>query len=149
MGKEIEHKYLVKDDGYVGMSIVAHHIRQGYLSRVPERTVRVRTYDDKGFITVKGKNQGDTRLEFEYEVSLRDAEEMLSLCEPPVIDKVRYIVPYAGFTWEVDKFDSKTGLVTAEIELPESGIQYELPPFIGENVTGDPRYYNSNLSALL
>lgn len=149
MGKEIEHKYLVKDDGYVGMSIVAHHIRQGYLSRVPERTVRVRTYDDKGFITVKGKNQGDTRLEFEYEVPLRDAEEMLSLCEPPVIDKVRYIVPYAGFTWEVDKFESKAGLVTAEIELPESGIQYELPPFIGENVTGDPRYYNSNLSALL
>lgn len=149
MGKEIEHKYLVKDDGYVGMSIVAHHIRQGYLSRVPERTVRVRTYDDKGFITVKGKNQGDTRLEFEYEVPLRDAEEMLSLCEPPVIDKVRYIVPYAGFTWEVDQFESKTGLVTAEIELPESGIHYELPPFIGENVTGDPRYYNSNLSALL
>lgn len=149
MGKEIEHKYLVKDDGYVGMSIVAHHIRQGYLSRVPERTVRVRTYDDKGFITVKGKNQGDTRLEFEYEVPLRDAKEMLSLCEPPVIDKVRYIVPYAGFTWEVDQFESKTGLVTAEIELPESGIQYELPPFVGDNVTGDPRYYNSNLSALL
>ena len=74
---------------------------------------------------------------------------MLSLCEPPVIDKVRYIVPYAGFTWEVDKFESKTGLVTAEIELPESGIQYELPPFVGDNVTGDPRYYNSNLSALL
>ena len=136
MAKEIEHKYLVKNDGYVGMSMASHHIRQGYLSRVPERVVRVRTYDDKGFITVKGKNQGDT-------------EAMLSLCEPPVIDKVRYIVPYAGFTWEVDKFESKTGLVTAEIELPESGIQYELPPFVGDNVTGDPRYYNSNLSALL
>ncbi len=149
MAKEIEHKYLVKNDGYVGMSMASHHIRQGYLSRVPERVVRVRTYDDKGFITVKGKNQGDTRLEFEYEVPLCEAEEMLSLCEPPVIDKVRYIVPYAGFIWEVDKFESKSNLVTAEIELPESDMRYGLPPFVGENVTGDPKYYNSNIAALL
>lgn len=149
MGKEIEHKYLVKNDGYVAMSVAEHHIRQGYLSRVPERTVRVRTYDNKGYITVKGKNMGDTRFEFEYEVPLCDAEEMLSLCEPPIINKVRYIVPYAGFTWEVDKFESNTGLVTAEIELPDSNTKYSLPPFVGDNVTGNPIYCNSNLSTLL
>ena len=145
MSKEIEHKYLIINDGYVAMSISSHHIRQGYLSRDPDRTVCVRIYDDKGYLTVKGRNSGDIRLEFEYEVPITDAEEMLALCPPPVIDKTRYIVPFGGFTWEVDIFEHPVKMETAEIELPASDTVYELPPFVGQNVTGDPHYYNSNL----
>ena len=145
MSTEIEHKYLIINDEYVAMSVSSHHIRQGYLSRNPERTVRVRIYDDKGYLTVKGKNRGDTRLEFEYEVPIADAEGMLALCPSPVIDKTRYIVPFGGFTWEVDCFELPVKMVTAEIELPASNAKYQLPPFVGKNVTGDPHYYNSNL----
>lgn len=147
MGLEIEQKYLVKNDSYRGMSTSVREIRQGYLSRVPERTVRVRTVDDKGFITVKGLTRGLVRLEYEYEIPVTDARELLTLCEPPVIEKRRYIVDYAGKKWEVDEFMGHLSpLVVAEIELNSEDEQYETPPFIGKNVTGDPRYYNSNLS---
>lgn len=147
MGVEIEHKYLVRDDSYREMASSSEDICQGYLCRVPERTVRVRTRGERGYITVKGKNRGDSRLEFEYEIPYCDAKEMLSLCEPPLLDKTRYLVEFDGHTWEVDEFHGKLqGLVTAEIELPASETDYTLPPFIGENVTGDSRYYNSNLS---
>lgn len=147
MGLEIEQKYLVKNDSYRGMSASVREIRQGYLSRVPERTVRVRTVDDKGFITVKGLTRGLVRLEYEYEIPVTDARELLTLCEPPVIEKRRYIVDYAGKKWEVDEFMGHLSpLVVAEIELNSEDESYEIPPFIGKNVTGDPRYYNSNLS---
>ena len=147
MGLEIEQKYLVKNDSYRGMSTSVREIRQGYLSRVPERIVRVRTVDDKGFITVKGLTRGLVRLEYEYEIPVTDARELLTLCEPPVIEKRRYIVDYAGKKWEVDEFMGHLSpLVVAEIELNSEDEQYEIPPFIGKNVTGDPRYYNSNLS---
>lgn len=146
MGLEIEHKYLVKNDNYKGMATATYRIRQGYLNRDPERTVRVRTKGEKGYLTVKGKTRGATRLEFEYEIPVEDAEMMLGLCESPVLDKVRYIVPYKGHTWEVDEFlGDREGLVTAEIELPSEEERYDIPDFIGKNVTGDPRYYNSNL----
>lgn len=146
MGLEIEHKYLVVNDGYRGMASYSSHIRQGYLSRVPGRTVRVRTRDLRGYITVKGITVGDVRREYEYEIPYEDACELLGLCEGKVIDKIRYVVPYEGKVWEVDEFHgANEGLVTAEIELPSSGCEYKRPPFVGENVTGNPAYYNSNL----
>lgn len=146
MSIEIEHKYLVTDESYKRMAFKALDIRQGYLSRVPERTVRVRTKGEKGYLTVKGKNEGDSRLEFEYEVPLADAVEMLGLCEKGILEKTRWFVDYEGLTWEIDEYHgAKEGLTVAEVEIPQSGMEYHKPPFIGKNVTGDPAYYNSNL----
>lgn len=146
MAIEIEHKYLVKNDNYKEISTASFHIMQGYLSREPERTVRVRIKDDKGFLTIKGKNKGASRAEFEYEIPLEDALSMLDMCLPPILEKVRYIVPFDGHIWEVDEFfGDRSGLVTAEIELKSDDEDYGHPDFIGENVTGDSRYYNSNL----
>lgn len=147
MAKEIEHKYLVSNDSYKKMASSVKKIRQGYLSRDPERVVRVRTVDDAAFLTVKGINHGDTRLEFEYEIPYSDALEMLSMCEGRVIEKKRYLVEYCGNLWEVDEFGGELSpLATAEIELSSSDQTYELPEFAGENVTGNPAYYNSALS---
>ncbi|MBD5309156.1 MAG: CYTH domain-containing protein [Bacteroides sp.] len=146
MAFEIEHKYLVKDTSYRDMAAEIILILQGYIDRTPERTVRIRIIDDKGFITVKGKTIGDTRLEFEYEIPLEDARQMMNLCLPGIIEKRRYVVPFEGFVWEVDEFaGTRKGLVLAEIELPDSSTPYTLPSFIGENVTGRPEFYNSNL----
>jgi adenylate cyclase len=146
MALEIEHKYLVVNDRYKDVAFKCVTINQGYLNRQPERTVRVRTVDDRGFLTVKGKNKGDVRLEFEYEIPYADAVSLLKLCEPGIVEKKRYYVDYKGLTWEIDEFHGqREGLVVAEVEIPESGFEYEKPSFIGKNVTGDPRYYNSNL----
>lgn len=146
MALEIEHKYLVVNDRYKDIAFRCVDIRQGYLNRLPERTIRVRTVDDRGFLTVKGKNKGDVRLEFEYEIPYADAVSLLKLCEPGIVEKNRYYVDYKGLTWEIDEFHGqREGLVVAEVEIPESGFEYEKPSFIGKNVTGDPRYYNSNL----
>lgn len=143
---EIEHKYLVKDGSYRRMAVAEHTIMQGYLSRTPEATVRVRVRDDEGFLTVKGRNEGDTRIEYEYPIPLSDARAMLSLCRGNIIQKTRYIVPYGGYTWEVDAFHGlREGLVVAEIELVTSHHEYPLPPFAGREVTGEAAYYNSNL----
>lgn len=146
MAIEIEHKYLVRDESYKAMACRHVHIAQGYLSRVPERTVRVRVKGERGYLTVKGKNRGDARLEFEYEIPLDDARAMLGLCKSPIIEKTRWFVEFEGHTWEVDEFHGALApLVTAEIELDHSAHDYPLPPFIGQEVTGDPAYYNSNL----
>ena len=146
MAFEIEHKYLVNDDSYKKMAVKKVEIRQGYLSRLPERTVRVRTRDKQGFLTVKGKNHGDTRLEFEYEIPYEDACEMLALCEPGMIEKTRWLVKFDGLVWEVDEYHgAREGLTVAEVEIPKSGLHYSIPPLAGRNVTGDPAYYNSNL----
>lgn len=146
MALEIEHKYLVTNDSFKNYTKETVYIKQGYLSRVPERTVRVRIINDKGYITIKGKNKGDVRLEFEYEIPLSDALELLKLAEGRVIEKRRYIVKWENKTWEIDEFyGDREGLTIAEIELSSSDEKYTLPPFVGENVTGDPRYYNSNL----
>ena len=146
MAIEIEHKYLVTDDSYKKMAKKILNIRQGYLNRSPDRTVRVRTVNDKGFLTVKGRNTGDHRLEFEYEVPYKEACQMLELAEPGIVEKTRYLVDYRSLTWEVDEFHgSLSGVVVAEVELPEKGWTYKKPPFIGTDITGDPRYYNSNL----
>lgn len=147
MGKEIEHKYLVTDDSFKKMSIEQHHISQGYLSRDKERTVRIRIIDNEARLTIKGKNNGDTRSEYEYSIPVCDADEMLNdLCVQPVIIKTRHIINYNGNKWEVDEFGGKLqGLILAEIEIPYSEYKYDIPPFIGKNVTMDSRYYNSNL----
>ncbi len=149
MGMEIEHKFLVKDNSYKDAASKKSEIKQGFLSRARERTVRVRVRDDKGYITVKGIGSGAAHPEFEYEIPLDDALQMLSLCEPPVIEKTRYIVMHAGNMWEVDEFHSgQEGLVIAELEVPSEEYRFPLPPFIGREVTGDPRYYNSQLGVL-
>lgn len=146
MALEIEKKYLVVNEGYKSMARDIIEIKQGYLSRVPERTVRVRLWNNRGFITVKGKNSGAVRKEFEFEIPYSDALEMLELADGSVIEKTRYIVPYNGDTWEIDEFHGRReGLKLAEIEIPATDYKFDLPPFIGEDVTGNPEYYNSNL----
>jgi len=146
MAKEIERKYLVKDDRYKSMSQSHSIIRQGYLSRRPEATVRVRIRDGRGYLTVKGLTRGATRDEWEYPVPVADAEAMLEVCEGTVIDKTRWLVEYRGHVWEVDEFrNPHPGLVVAEVELRDAGESVTLPPFVGDEVTGNPAYYNSNL----
>lgn len=147
MAKEIERKFLVTDMSFVGMATECVEIVQGYLSRKIDATVRVRTYGDRGKLTVKGATRGAVRNEWEYDVPVADAMEMLANCaEGNVIRKTRYIVPFGSFVWEVDCFQGNhDGLIVAEIELPDENINFELPPFVGQEVTGNPAYYNSNL----
>lgn len=146
MAKEIEHKYVVINDSYREMSYQKQHIVQGYLCRDVQRTIRLRRKGEKAYLTIKGKNIGDTRLEFEYEIGISDFEAMLEMCDGRIIDKTRYLVEFEGYRWEVDEFHKELdGLTVAEIELSESHHDYPLPPFVGEDVTGNPAYYNSNL----
>lgn len=146
MALEIERKYLVADDGYKALASSSHKICQGYLSRVPERTVRIRTLDTGGFITIKGLTEGCVREEYEYQIPYEDALKLLDLCIPPIVEKIRYKVPYKGFTWEIDEFLAPGDSITlAELELPDADAKFEIPPFIGEEVTGNPAYYNSNI----
>lgn len=148
MAQEIERKFLVREEF---KSFATQHIRitQGYLSSVPERTVRIRTKGDKGYITIKGKNSasGLTRYEWEKEIPLKEAMELLKLCEPGIIDKTRYIIPCGKHIYEVDEFHGENeGLLIAEIELNTEEENYIKPSWIGEEVTGDLKYYNSMLS---
>lgn len=146
MGKEIERKYKVKDDSYKKLS-VGKLYRQGFLSTNPQRVVRVRVADNKGFLTVKSANIGAERSEFEYIIPLDEANEMLDkLCEKPIIEKYRYTIQFEDFTWVVDEFlGENEGLVLAEIELQYNSQAFKVPDWIGEEVTDDMRYYNSNL----
>ena len=148
MGKEIERKYLIKDDTW-RKDASGTTYRQGYLSTVKERTVRVRTIDDKGFLTIKGITIGATRREYEYEIPMADANEMLDeLCEKPIIEKARFKISHAGLTWEIDEFAGvNQGLIVAEVELESEDQNIDFPPWVGEEVSGDPRYFNSNLIA--
>ena len=146
MGVEIEKKFLLKGSEWKKLAEGTSY-RQGYLSSVKERTVRVRTINDKGFLTIKGVSVGATRLEYEYEIPFSEANELLDeLCEKPLIEKKRYKVDVSGNTWEIDDFFGENeGLVVAEIELESEEQQFEKPDWVGEEVTGDPRYFNSNL----
>lgn len=146
MGTEIERKFLVSDPSVVeGVSGTV--LRQGYLSRVAERTVRVRRAGDQAFVTVKGRNTGATRAEWEWEIPLEDAEGMLALCDGPIVDKTRHLIEFGDRTWEVDVFaGANAGLVMAEIEIESEDAEVALPPWVGREVTDDPRYYNSALS---
>ncbi len=148
MKQEIERKFLVTGN-FKPFAEQAFRIVQGYLSSDPERTVRVRIKGDKGFITVKGgKNQtGTTRFEWEKEISVTEAETLLKLCEPGVIDKIRYLVAVGGHTFEVDEFcGDNQGLIIAEIELSSEDEYFEKPSWVGDEVTGDLRYYNTMLA---
>ncbi len=148
MAQEIERKFRVTATTYRDLAKGTHY-RQGYLNSQKERVVRIRTIDDKGFITVKGITRGATRLEFEYEISVADANEMLNdLCEQPIIEKHRYKVAMGEHVWEIDEFHGENeGLTVAEVELESEDQEYPKPDWIGEEVTGDARYYNSNLIA--
>ena len=148
MAKEIERKFLVKGDAWRGLAKGTSY-RQGYLSTVKERIVRVRTVGEKGYLAVKGITVNATRLEYEYEIPAEDANEMLDvLCERPLIEKVRYKVGSGGLTWEIDEFEGDNkGLIVAEVELSDVAQAIELPNWAGDEVTGDPKYFNSNLIA--
>ena len=148
MAKEIERKFLVAGEDWRALARGTRY-RQGYLSTVKERTVRVRTIDDKGFLTIKGITVGATRSEYEYEIPAADADEMLDeLCEQPIIEKIRYEIPLAGVTWEVDEFlGVNDGLIVAEVELQSEDQSFPKPDWIGEEVTDDPKYFNANLIA--
>ena len=147
---EIERKYLVTSDCYKEMAVARYHIRQGYISREKTGTVRVRITDDKAYLTIKGKPAAGhlARYEWEKEIDVHDAEELMKLCQGTIIDKTRWIVPATeeGLKWEVDEFHGKhEGLVVAEIELEREDQSFEKPDFIGDEVTHDPRYYNANM----
>ncbi len=148
MATEIERKYLVVGDAWREPG-TGREFRQGYLSTVKERTVRVRVIGGRGFLTVKGITVNATRTEFEYEIPVDDARRMLSdMCEQPIIEKIRYEVEWAGATWEIDEFlGVNAGLVVAEVELEQADQEIEIPSWVGDEVTEDPRYFNSNLIA--
>ena len=150
MGTEIERKFLVKGDDWrrLGTPI---HIAQGYLGDSIERVVRVRTAGEAAYITVKGLNTGITRLEYEYSIPFKDANEMLErLCLKPLIVKTRWDVHHAGSLWQVDEYhEPRSDLVVAEIELASVEETFELPPWIGEEVSGNPAYYNHTMVAAL
>ena len=147
-GLEIERKFLVKKgDAYKSAAFSSSHIQQGYIP-AEGATVRVRTRDDKAYLTIKGKsvNGGMTRYEFEKEITMDEAQHLLQLCQGGVIDKRRYLVKSGRHIFEVDEFyGDNEGLVMAEIELPTVDCVFEKPPFIGEEVTNDTRYYNASL----
>jgi adenylate cyclase len=147
MPQEIERKFLVKGD-FKPFVTKQTRIVQGYLSSVPERTVRVRIKGEKGFLTVKGigSESGASRYEWEKEISLDEARDLLKICEPGVIDKIRYLVKAGEHTFEVDEFfGDNQGLIMAEVELSSEEEAFEKPAWLGEEVTGYTRYYNSML----
>ena len=148
MALEIERKFLVKDDSYKAMAYSASRIAQGYICSGRGRTVRVRIRDDKGYLTIKGPadSMGLGRYEWEKEIPMQEAQELMRLCEPGMIDKTRYLVKSGKHIFEVDEFYGENeGLTVAEVELESADESYEKPDFIGEEVTGDVRYYNSFL----
>jgi len=149
MPKEIERKFLLKNDNWKTQFTSRKIIKQGYLSTQKERTVRVRILGEKGFLTIKGKTVGMTRLEFEYEIPVQEANELLQLCEKPLIEKERFIVSMGKLKWEIDIFEGDNeGLKLAEVELENENQEMEIPEWVGEEVTFDSRYFNSNLVKL-
>lgn len=146
MGKEIERKFLLKNESWRAEDFTKIEIQQGYLNSDPRRVVRIRLKNRIGIITIKGKMEGITRIEYEYEIPYKDGVELLKLCEAPIIAKDRYLVLHHGKTWEIDIFKKENaGLKVAEIELNSEEEAFELPDWIGAEVTQDKRYLNSNL----
>ena len=151
MAKEIERKFLVTDRSYRDKARTHIEIAQGYLSTDPDATVRVRLSGDHAWLTVKSRNHGATRGEWEYQIPVSDAREMLTnCCGAHTIEKTRYIVDNPdGLCWEVDEFHGRhDGLIVAETELPAEDTPFSRPGFVGEEVTGNPAYYNSVLSGV-
>ena len=148
MAVEIERKFLVDPARWHPADARGVRYRQGYLSTDPERVVRVRTDGESGYLTVKGKTVGTVRPEFEYRIPIADAEFMLDrLCVRPLVEKVRFKEVVANRVWEIDVFEGdNAGLVVGEVELPAADATVELPPWVGAEVSSDPRYFNSNLA---
>ncbi|WP_242126608.1 CYTH domain-containing protein [Sphingobium sp. Sx8-8] len=148
MAVEIERKFLVVDDGWRRTADGGRVLRQAYVTHDPRASVRVRLSDDRAWLTLKSGRAGIVRDEFEYEISLADAEDMLDrLCTGPVIEKTRYRVPHGGRIWEVDVFAGRAnGLVLAEIELRAPDEAFDLPDWVGREVTADPRFRNSAIA---
>jgi adenylate cyclase len=147
MSVEIERKFLLTDDTWRDGS-PGRRILQGYLSQDPDRTVRIRISGENAWLAIKGRSVGITRVEFEYPIPLPDAETLLRLCLPSVIDKTRFLVPFGGHDWEIDVFHGENeGLVVAEVELADESVSPEIPLWIGAEVSSDPRYFNSSLAA--
>jgi len=145
VGVEIERKFLVQGDGWRAHGR-SSRLRQGYLCATQERSVRVRLDGRRGFLTIKGPARGAARAEFEYAIPARDALSLFALCEGPLIDKTRTRVRFGGLLWEIDEFhgDNK-GLIVAEVELSRAKQRVSLPPWVGAEVTDDPRYLNASL----
>lgn len=146
---EIERKFLVKNYSFKKEAFAKNHIAQGYLSSVPERTVRVRIKGEKGFLTIKGasNDSGLSRFEWEKEIPVSEAKSLLLLCEKGVIDKTRFEIKKGNHVFEVDEFyNDNEGLIVAEIELDSESDTFEKPDWLGKEVTGDIRYYNAYLS---
>ena len=146
MAKEIERKFLVSGDSWRALAKGAMY-RQGYLNSAKERTVRIRTADEKAFLTIKGITVGAVRSEYEYEIPFDEGNAMLEeLAEKPLIEKRRYKIPVAGVTWEIDEFlGDNAGLIVAEVELTSEDQVFDKPVWLGKEVTGDSHYYNANL----
>lgn len=148
MALEIERKFLVLDDSFKHEAFSKSHIVQGYICSERGRSVRIRIRDERAYITIKGPSLsgGLARYEFEQEIPMDDARQLLTLCDPGIIDKTRWLVKAGSHTFEVDEFAGENqGLVIAEVELNSENEAYEKPHFIGQEVTGDRRYYNSQL----
>jgi len=141
---EIERKFLVRgSDWRQGRPL---HISQGYLNRDKARTVRIRIAESRAYLTIKGPNQGASRREYEYEIPLHDAKEIMALCEQPPLEKNRFTVTHAGVTWQIDEFlGANAGLVVAEIELANEEQAFQRPRWVSTEVTYEPRYFNSSL----
>ncbi len=150
MAREIERKFLVNEKKLSTEKLDAgEKIAQGYLSTDPEKTVRVRLKGGSGFLTVKGKTVGITRTEFEYKIPVDDARELLKLCEPNVLKKIRRKIEYAGHIWEIDFFEGRhEGLILAEVEIKSENEVVRLPEWIEREVSDDPQYFNSALSKI-
>ena len=146
MAIETERKFLVNGSAWRSMAAGMPY-RQGYICAIEGRTVRVRIAGEQGFLTIKGPSVGISRAEFEYAIPLNDAVELLdTLCQKPLVEKVRYRIPWGGLVWELDEFSGENqGLILAEVELADPAQAIDLPDWIGMEVSGDPRYYNSNL----
>ncbi len=148
MGLEIGKKFLIKADTWRAGVHTAIEIKQGYLNSEVERIVRVRIFGDKGFLTIKGKNENLTRKEFEYNIPLNEAYSLLGLCEKPLIEKTRHLYLHHGNNWEIDVFKGENeGLIIAEIELSSEDQEFKIPKWIGEEISTDSKYYNSSLIA--
>ena len=146
MATEIERKFLVVSDEWKQHSAGTPY-HQGYLSRDPDRTVRVRVAGESAYLTIEGRTHGLSRQEFEYPIPALDALALLAICDGPLIEKTRYVVEHRGHRWEIDEFSGdNSGLVLAEVELLEVNEAVDLPPWVGREVSDDPRYYNSNLA---
>lgn len=148
MAQEIEHKFLIANDGWREKVSHCAIYKQGYLSSQPTSSIRVRISDKQAWLNIKSATIGTQRAEYEYEIPLSDAHEILeNLCLKPVIEKTRHFVKYENHLWEIDVFDGENaGLIVAEIELKSVGETFEKPDWLGEEVTQDVRYYNNNLA---